>query len=115
MNAPLQQQEEDKLNVKELWKEYAPPTDDDLLFTDEDIKTLLLKEIIQTGLTSFDRTILLLYVEKGSLRQVAKSLDVSHSAIIKKMDQIKLNVLDQFYTHRKRILDKDIDKRLKNS
>lgn len=111
----MESEQEKKLNVKELWKEYAPPTDDALLFTDEDNKTLLLKEIIQTGLTSFDRTILLLYVEKGSLRQVAKCLDVSHSAIIKKMDQIKLNVLDQFYTHRKRILDNEINKLIKNN
>lgn len=104
MNTP-QQQEEEKLNVKELWQEYAPPSEDELLFTEEDNKTLLLKEIIQTALTSFDRTILLLYVEKGSLRQVAKSLDVSHSAIIKKMDQIKLHVMSEFYEHQKRIFD----------
>lgn len=104
--------EEKKINIKELWKEYARPKDDDLIFTEEDDKTLLLKEIIETGLTSFDRTILLLYVEKGSLRVVAEELDVSHTAISKKMDQIKANVLSQYHTHMKRKLDHDINKEL---
>ena len=103
-----------KLNVKELWKEYAPPKGDDYLFSDEEDIVLLLKEIIETGLTSFDRTIFLLYVENGSLRQVAKELNVSHTAITKKMDQIKQQVFSQLYDHQAKNLNKEIRIKINN-
>jgi len=106
--------EDTKVEVKSLWLEYAPPDDDSMLFSEEDEKTLLLKQIIATGLTTFDKTIILLYVEKGSLRQVAKILDVSQTAIAKKMDQIKLNIMDQFYGKMKNKLDRQIDKKIKD-
>lgn len=100
-----------KWNIKELVKDYAPPEGDELLFTDEDTTILILKDIV-SKLESYDRTILLMYAELGSLRAVAKELDVSHSAVIKKMDQIKLNVLGQFYERKAEALNKEIDRKI---
>lgn len=100
-----------KWNIKELVKDYAPPEGDELLFTDEDTTILILKDIV-SKLESYDRTILLMYAELGSLRAVAKELDVSHSAVIKKMDQIKLNVLGQFYERKAKALNKEIDRKI---
>ena len=45
---------------------------------------------------------------------VAKELNVSHTAAIKKMDQIKLEVLGKFYEMKARQLNKKIDKKIKN-
>ena len=105
-----------KWNIKELVKEYAFPEGDDLLFSEDDTDILILKDII-SKLESYDRTILLMYAELGSLRAVAKELDVSHTAITKKMDQIKLQILGKYYEIKadglqrkiKREIDKDND------
>jgi len=102
-----------KWNIKNLIEDYAPPEGDDLLFTTEDQDLLMIKEIV-SKLEPYDRIILLMYCELGSLRLVAKELNVSHTAAIKKMDQIKLNVLGQFYERKARQLNKEIDKKIKN-
>ena len=102
-----------KWNIKNLIEDYAPPEGDDLLFTTEDQDLLMIKEIV-SKLEPYDRIILLMYAELGSLRLVAKELNVSHTAAIKKMDQIKLNVLGQFYEMKARQLNKEIDKKIKN-
>lgn len=103
-----------KWNVKDLWKEYAPPQGDDLLFTDEDTDILILKNIVN-NLESYDRTILLMYAELGSLRLVAKELDVSHTAAIKKMDQIKLQVMGKFYEKKAEALNNKITRKIKKN
>lgn len=102
-----------KWNIKNLIEDYAPPEGDDLLFTTEDQDLLMIKEIV-SKLEPYDRIILLMYCELGSLRLVAKELNVSHTAAIKKMDQIKLEVLGQFYEMKARQLNKKIDKKIKN-
>lgn len=102
-----------KWNIKNLIEDYAPPEGDDLLFTTEDQDLLMIKEIV-SKLEPYDRIILLMYCELGSLRLVAKELNVSHTAAIKKMDQIKLNVLGKFYEMKARQLNKKIDKKIKN-
>ena len=103
-----------KWNIKELVKDYAPPEGDELLFTEEDTDVLILKDIVHNYLETYDRTILLMYAELGSLRLVAKELNVSHTAAIKKMDQIKLQVMGEFYKRKARQLNKEIDKKIKN-
>lgn len=102
-----------KWNIKNLIEDYAPPEGDDLLFTTEDQDLLMIKEIV-SKLEPYDRIILLMYCELGSLRLVAKELNVSHTAAIKKMDQIKLEVLGKFYEMKARQLNKKIDKKIKN-
>lgn len=99
-------------NIKELVKEYAPPKDDDLLFTEEDDKTVKIKEIIGK-LPSYDRTIILMFAELGSLRALAKELNVSHEAVTKKMDQLKRKILDEYYEWEVKILNNKIDKLIK--
>lgn len=101
------------LNIKEILKDYEMPEGDELLFSDENEDILLIKQIIH-NLPQYDLIILLLYAELGSLRAVANYLSVSHTAAIKKMDQIKLNVLGQFYEMKARQLNKEIDKKIKN-
>lgn len=100
-----------KWNIKELVKDYAPPEGDELLFTDEDTDTLILKDIVNS-LETYDRTILLMYCELGSLRLVAKELDVSHTAAIKKMDQIKLQVMGEFYKRKAEALNRKINRQI---
>lgn len=102
-----------KWNIKNLIEDYAPPEGDDLLFTTEDQDLLMIKEIV-SKLEPYDRIILLMYCELGSLRLVAKELNVSHTAAIKKMDQIKMEVLGKFYEMKARQLNKKIDKKIKN-
>lgn len=102
-----------KWNIKNLIEDYAPPEGDDLLFTTEDQDLLMIKEIV-SKLEPYDRIILLMYCELGSLRLVAKELNVSHTAAIKKMDQIKLEVMGKFYEMKARQLNKKIDKKIKN-
>ena len=104
---------EDNINVKDLWKEYAPPVDSAFTFTDENIKTVTLKRIIANELTSYDRTILLLYAEIGSLREVANYLDVSHSAVIKKVDNIKAQIMERYHELMRDKIDNDIDRKLR--
>lgn len=99
-------------NIKELVRDYAPPEGDDLLFTEEDNDMLLLKDIVHNYLESYDRTILLMYAELGSLRLVARELDVSHTAVIKKMDQIKLDVMGEFYRRKAEALNNKIDRQI---
>ena len=102
-----------KWNIKELIKEYSPPEGDDLLFTEDDTDILLIKDIV-SKLEPYNRTILLMYAELGSLRAVAKELDVSHSAVIKKMDQIKLEVLSVYYEKKAAAINKQINQKIKN-
>lgn len=99
-------------NIKELVGDYAPPEGDDLLFTEDDNDMLLLKDIVHNHLESYDRTILLMYAELGSLRLVARELDVSHTAVIKKMDQIKLDVMGEFYRRKAEALNNKIDRQI---
>lgn len=102
------------LNIKELLKDYKPPEGDELLFSEEDHDVILLKEIINE-LPRYDLIILLMYAELGSLRLVAKELDVSHTAAIKKMDQIKLKVLGEFYERKVQALNNKINRDIKKN
>lgn len=102
-----------KWNIKNLIEDYAPPEGDDLLFTEEDQDLLTIKEIV-SKLEPYDRIILLMYAELGSLRLVAKELNVSHTAAIKKMDQIKMEVLGKFYEMKAESLNNKIKRKIKN-
>lgn len=106
-------EENRKWDIKALHKEYAPPRNDDLLFTDEEERTIVLKEIIST-LPSYDQTIFFIYCELGSLREVAKRLNVSHSAVIKKMDQIKAKIMEKYLDWQLTNITKRINDKIKN-
>ena len=101
-----------KWNIKELVKDYAPPEGDDLLFSDQDQDIYTIQDIVNK-LEPYNRTILLMYCELGSLRELAKELDVSHTAITKKMDQIKLEVLGEFYDRKAQSLNKTITDKIR--
>lgn len=101
----------DKLNIKEILKDYEMPEGDELLFSDENEDILLIKQIIH-NLPQYDLIILLLYAELGSLRAVANYLSVSHTSAIKKMDQIKLQVMGEFYKRKAEALNNKINRQL---
>ena len=98
-------------NIKEVLKDYSVPEGDDLLFSEEEPDVILLKQIINE-LPRYDLIVLLMYAELGSLRLVARELDVSHTAVIKKMDQIKLDVMGEFYRRKAEALNYKIDKQI---
>lgn len=100
-----------KWNIKELVNEYKPPVDDDLLFTDDDSDLLTIKKIVY-NLEPYNRTILLMYAELGSMMALAKELDVSHSAVIKRIDQIKAEIFSKFYEEKARALNNKITRQL---
>ena len=104
---------ESRFSIKEVLKDYAVPEGDDLLFSEEDTDVIMLKQIINE-LPRYDLIILLMYCELGSLRSLARELDVSHSAAIKKMDQIKLEVMGEFYRRKAEALNNKIRKRIDN-
>ncbi len=107
-----------EVKIKDLLKDYQMPDGDDLLFSDDETDILILKEIINK-LPRYDLIVLLLYAELGSLRAVAKELDVPHTAITKKMDQIKLQILGKYYEIKadglQRKIKREIDKENDNN
>ena len=100
-----------KWNIKELVNEYAVPEGDDLLFTDDDADMLLVKQIVN-DLPKYNKIIILMYAELGSMMALAKELDVSHSAVIKRIDQIKAEVFSKFYEEKARALNNKIKRQL---
>lgn len=98
-------------NIKELVNEYRPPQDDDLLFTNDDPDLLTIKRIVY-NLEPYNRTVLLMYCELGSMRALAKELDVSHSAVIKKMDQIKKEIFNKYFEEKANALNNKIKREL---
>lgn len=102
-----------KWNIKELYKEYAPPEGDDLIFTDETPRTIILKRILNE-LPTYDKTILLMYAEIGSLREVARELDVSLAAVSKKIGQIQMKIMGRYYEEKALQLNKDIERKMNN-
>lgn len=83
-----------KFNLKNIFEDYSK---DDSIWSDESPKIKVIKDAIDLKLTQAEKIILLLYAETGSMRQLAKDLEVSHSSVIKAVDEIKLKVLDYYY------------------
>lgn len=84
-----------KYNLKAIFEDYEK---DDDIFSNESQKVKVIKDAISNRLTEAEKIILLLYAETGSMRQLAKDLDVSHSSVIKAVDEIKLKILEYYYT-----------------
>lgn len=72
-------------NIKELEDDLMP---NDSIFNEEDVKMDGYKRLLRR-LSVEDRTILLLYMELGSLRAVANILGVSHTLVFKKIKEIR--------------------------
>lgn len=83
-----------KYNLKNILEDY---TKDDSIWSEESPKVKVLKDAIDLKLNEAEKIILLLYAETGSMRQLAKDLEVSHSSVIKEIDEIRMKVLDYYY------------------
>ena len=78
---------------RQIKQEYAFNRD---IFSLDDPKEARLKEIIETRLSQVDRTILLLYVDCQSYRQLGKKMNLSHMTCRKEILRIKKIVLDEY-------------------
>lgn len=78
-----------KQRLKELKEEYRF-TDD--IFNEDDKRAYIAKKVIFEQLNEIDRTIILLYAETGSLRQLGNILGCSHSTIRPEVNRIKEDI-----------------------
>lgn len=91
----MDEKEQLRNEFRELKKEYEYKVPD--IWDDSDDRIRKIKWIIETKLTTVDRTIFLLYCETASLRKLGKILGVSHSTIRPEVNRIKENILDELY------------------
>lgn len=78
------------IDMRKIMEEYKPNYD---IFCEDGELITKLKEAVQK-LSEPDRIIFIMYCEKGSLREVAKLLGVSHTTIFKFMKNIKNKILN---------------------
>lgn len=81
-----------KQRLKELKEEYKF-TDD--IFNTDDKRAYIAKKVIYEQLNEVDRTIILLYAETGSLRQLGNILGCSHSTIRPEVNRIKEDIKEK--------------------
>lgn len=67
----------------------------DIMSTD-DPRVARLKEIIDTKLSQVDKTIILLYVDCQSLRELGKKMHLSHMTIRREVIRIKKIILEEY-------------------
>lgn len=77
------------INIKDILEEYKPDND---LFTEEDTKINILKNIIYNDLDEVERRIILMYAELGSLRKLGNTLSVSPSTALIKIREIRKHI-----------------------
>lgn len=81
-----------KQRIKDIKEEYKFNED---IFNDDDKRAYIAKKVIFEQLNEIDRTIILLYTETGSLRQLGKILGCSHSTIRPEVNRIKEDVKEK--------------------
>lgn len=81
-----------KQRIKDIKEEYKF-TDD--IFNDDDKRAYIAKKVIFEQLNEIDRTIILLYTETGSLRQLGKILGCPHSTIRPEVNRIKEDIKEK--------------------
>lgn len=62
------------------------------IFSDEEMRTRVLRMFIQKNLTQAEQTIILLYAEYGSSRQVAKTLNIPRTTMQREINRIKTKI-----------------------
>lgn len=81
-------------DYKDIRKDYT--LDDSIFNTDPD-KVRRVKEIVLTKLDQVERTLILLYADCGSLRDLGRRLGLSHQSVKRIIDPIKEKILDEYY------------------
>lgn len=80
-------------DFKEIKEDYAWHPD---IMNMDDERVARVKEIINTKLSTVDKTIILLYVDCQSYRKLGKRLGVSHMTIRRECQRIKKIILAEF-------------------
>lgn len=82
-------------DFREIAPDYAP--NPDVLFNDEDDRVRRLKAVIADALEPWERNVIILYADCGSLRKLGKRLGLSHSSVRRVVDDIKQKVQDAYF------------------
>ena len=80
-------------DFKEIKEDYAWHLD---IMNMDDERVARVKEIINTKLSTVDKTIILLYVDCQSYRKLGKRLGVSHMTIRRECQRIKKIILAEY-------------------
>ena len=78
---------------RQIKAEYAYNRD---IFSLDDPKVARLKEIIETKLSQVDRTIILLYADCQSFRELGRKMNLSHMTVRKEVIRIRKLILDEY-------------------
>ena len=82
-----------------MLEDYEPPKD--ILFCEEDERTLKVKDILFNKLDVTERNVIILYAELGSLRKLGTELGVSASSAYLKVKQIKEKIKEELGKYEK--------------
>ena len=88
-------------DFKEIKDDYAWHPD---IMSKEDERVAKLKEIINTKLSTVDKTIILLYADCQSYRKLGKRLGVSHMTIRDECQRIKKIILAEYGRGNERVV-----------
>lgn len=81
-------------DYKEIRKDFEI---DDSIFNAEPDKVRRIKEIVLNRLDQVERTLILLYADCGSLRDLGKRLGMSYGSVKRVLDPIKEKILTEYY------------------
>lgn len=81
-------------DYKEIRKDFEI---DDSIFNAEPDKVRRIKEIVLNRLDQVERTLILLYADCGSLRDLGKRLGMSYGSVKRVLDPIKKKILTEYY------------------
>ena len=85
----------EKININEMEEQYLNLNKDDVMWADwqDDDLQLRIRKLLSTDLNVIERRVLLLYAELGSLRKVAKVLNVSPTTVYYKLRDVREKIL----------------------
>lgn len=92
-------------DYKEIRKDFEI---DDSIFNAEPDKVRRIKEIVLNRLDQVERTLILMYADCGSLRDLGKRLGMSYGSVKRVLDPIKEKIMREYYE----ITAKEIKERL---
>jgi len=95
-------------DFREIAPDYAP--NPDALFNEEDDRIRRLKAVIADALEPWERNVIILYADCGSLRKLGKRLGLSHSSVRRVVDEIKAKILDAYFA----LVAKEVKQELRN-
>lgn len=81
-------------DYKEIRKDFEI---DDSIFNAEPDKVRRIKEIVLNRLDQVERTLILLYADCGSLRDLGKRLGMSYGSVKRVLDPIKEKIMREYY------------------